>query len=114
MGTDIQATSSGGTLWGIDCISVLGADSKESLRSQDRKQPSLGFGASHLSRERTFTIISRWAEKPTLENTEMAKSIPTKPVDRSAITGRFVTGQYAATHPKTTEHERVPVSNPKK
>lgn len=44
----------------------------------------------------------------------LAKSIPTKPIDRSAITGRFVTGGYAARHPRTTEHEHVPVSNPKK
>jgi hypothetical protein len=44
----------------------------------------------------------------------MAKTIPTKPIDRSAITGRFVTERYAEMHPNTTEHERVPVSNPKK
>jgi hypothetical protein len=44
----------------------------------------------------------------------MAKSIPTKPVDRSAISGRFVTPEYAIRHPRTTEHERVPVSNPNK
>ncbi len=44
----------------------------------------------------------------------MAKTIPTKPVDRSAVTGRFVTGRYAQQHPRTTEHERVPISNPKK
>jgi hypothetical protein len=48
------------------------------------------------------------------KNTNMAKTIPTKPVDRSAITGRFVTGTYADKHPKTTEHEHVPVHNPKK
>jgi hypothetical protein len=44
----------------------------------------------------------------------MAKTISTKPVDRSAITGRFVTGTYADRHPNTTEHEHVPVHNPKK
>jgi hypothetical protein len=44
----------------------------------------------------------------------MAKTIPTKPIDRSAVTGRFVTPEYAVRHPRTTEHERVPVSNPKK
>ena len=44
----------------------------------------------------------------------MAKTIPTKPVDRSAETGRFVTPEYARSHPKTTEHERAPISNPKK
>jgi len=44
----------------------------------------------------------------------MAKTIRTKPVDRSAITGRFVTGTYADKHPRTTEHEHVPVHNPKK
>jgi hypothetical protein len=44
----------------------------------------------------------------------MAKTIPTKPVDRSAVTGRFVTETYANKHPRTTEHERVPISNPKK
>ncbi len=51
---------------------------------------------------------------PQLEMPAMAKTIPTKPVDRSAITGRFVPERYAQTHPKTTEHERVPISNPKK
>jgi hypothetical protein len=44
----------------------------------------------------------------------MAKTILPKPVDRSAITGRFVKPEYARTHPNTTEHERVPISNPKK
>ena len=44
----------------------------------------------------------------------MAKTIPTKPVDRSAITGRFVPETYAIRHPKTTEHEHVPIRNPKK
>ncbi len=42
------------------------------------------------------------------------KTIQTKPVDRSAITGRFVPADYARSHPRTTEHERVPISNPKK
>ena len=44
----------------------------------------------------------------------MAKTIPTKIVDRSSITGRFVTKQYAENHPLTTEREHVPISNPKK
>jgi hypothetical protein len=44
----------------------------------------------------------------------MAKTIVTKPVDRSAVTGRFVTGTYADRHPRTTEHEHVPVHNPKR
>ncbi len=30
----------------------------------------------------------------------MAKTIVTKPVDRSAITGRFVTGTYASFSPR--------------
>jgi hypothetical protein len=30
-------------------------------------------------------------------------------VDRSSITGKFVTGQFADRHPKTTEHERYKV-----
>jgi hypothetical protein len=42
------------------------------------------------------------------------KTIPTKPVDRSAVTGRFVKPEYARTHPRTTEHEHVPIHNPKK
>jgi hypothetical protein len=44
----------------------------------------------------------------------MAKTIPMKIVDRSAVTGRFVAERYAETHPRTTEREHVPVSNPKK
>jgi len=44
----------------------------------------------------------------------MAKTIPTKPVDRSSVTGRFVTERYTQTHPRTTEREHVPISNPKK
>jgi hypothetical protein len=44
----------------------------------------------------------------------MAKSIPVKVVNRSAVTGRFVTERYADSHPRTTERENVPVSNPKK
>jgi len=44
----------------------------------------------------------------------MAKTIPVKVIDRSSISGRFVTERYAQTHPKTTEREHVPISNPKK
>jgi hypothetical protein len=44
----------------------------------------------------------------------MAKTIPMKVVDRSSITGRFVTERYADNHPRTTEREHVPISNPKK
>lgn len=44
----------------------------------------------------------------------MAKTIPMKIIDRSAVTGRFVTERYAETHPRTTEREHVPVNNPKK
>ncbi|MGB0013968.1 MAG: hypothetical protein WBQ03_20385 [Candidatus Sulfotelmatobacter sp.] len=42
------------------------------------------------------------------------KTIPEKPVSRSSITSRFVTDAYADRHPKTTEHEHVPIHNPKK
>ena len=44
----------------------------------------------------------------------MAKTIPRKVVDRSSVTGRFVTEKYADNHPRTTEREHVPVNNPKK
>jgi hypothetical protein len=44
----------------------------------------------------------------------MPKRIPMKPIDRSSITGRFVTPEYADKHPRTTEHEHVPIHNPKK
>jgi hypothetical protein len=44
----------------------------------------------------------------------VAKTIPTKVINRSAVTGEFVTQRYANNHPKTTEREHVPVSNPKK
>jgi hypothetical protein len=44
----------------------------------------------------------------------MAKSIPTKVVYRSAITGLFVPQRFAQNHPRTTEREHVPISNPKK
>ena len=44
----------------------------------------------------------------------MAKSIPTKVVYRRADTGVFTTQRYADKHPRTTEREHVPVSNPKK
>jgi hypothetical protein len=36
-----------------------------------------------------------------------------KTVFRSSETGKFVTERYADNHPRTTEKERVPVSNPK-
>jgi hypothetical protein len=44
----------------------------------------------------------------------MAKTIPTKVVYRSAVSGEFVTPRYAENHPRTTEREHVPISNPKK
>jgi hypothetical protein len=53
------------------------------------------------------------AVKPASKET-MSKTIPMKPVDRNSVDGRFVTPKYAEKHPRTTEHERVPVSNPKK
>jgi len=43
----------------------------------------------------------------------MAKTIPTKTIYRSAETGRFVKEEFAKKHPKTTEKEHVPISNPK-
>jgi hypothetical protein len=42
----------------------------------------------------------------------MAKK-PTKVIYRSAVTGRVVTPQYAAAHPKTTEKEHRPVGKKK-
>jgi hypothetical protein len=44
----------------------------------------------------------------------MAKTIPEKVIDRSSVTGRFVTERYADNHPRTTEREHVPIHNPKK
>ena len=44
----------------------------------------------------------------------MAKTIPTKVVYRSAVTGQFVPQRYVQNHPRTTEREHVPTSNPKK
>lgn len=38
----------------------------------------------------------------------------TRKVNRSSITGEFVTPTYAAQHPKTTETETVKVPKPKK
>lgn len=37
-----------------------------------------------------------------------------KQVDRSSISGRFVTHDHARRHPRTTETERVPVKPPKR
>jgi len=48
------------------------------------------------------------------ENKQMSKRIPVKPINRSSITGHFVTERYAQTHPRTTEREHVPVNNPPK
>jgi hypothetical protein len=44
----------------------------------------------------------------------MASNGTKKTIRRSSITGRIVTAAYAATHPKTTETERVRVSPPPK
>jgi len=44
----------------------------------------------------------------------MASKGSTKTIHRSSVTGRIVTGKYAATHPRTTETERVHVPPPKK
>lgn len=43
----------------------------------------------------------------------MASKGTTKTIHRSSVTGRIVTATYAATHPSTTETERVrvPASN---
>jgi len=37
----------------------------------------------------------------------MAKAAKTKTIYRSSVTGRIVKENYAKTHPKTTEKERV-------
>jgi hypothetical protein len=42
----------------------------------------------------------------------MASKGTTKTIHRSSVTGRIVTAIYAATHPKTTETERVHVPSP--
>lgn len=44
----------------------------------------------------------------------MAPKGPTKTIHRSSVTGRIVTGDYAKSHPTTTETERVHVPPPKK
>ncbi len=44
----------------------------------------------------------------------MSKTIPMKEVNRNSVDGRFVTDRYLQQHPRTTEREHVPVSNPKK
>lgn len=41
----------------------------------------------------------------------MAKTAKTKTIHRSSVTGRIVTKQYAKTHPKTTETERIKTGN---
>jgi len=35
--------------------------------------------------------------------------MPTKDVNRSSVTGKFVTQKYADTHKATTEHEKIKV-----
>jgi len=40
--------------------------------------------------------------------------MPTKKVDKSADTGRFVTKKEVEKHPKTTYTQTVPTKNPKK
>jgi hypothetical protein len=41
-------------------------------------------------------------------------AVSKKEVNRSSVSGRFVTERYADTHPRTTETQHVPVKNPKK
>ena len=43
----------------------------------------------------------------------MSKTIPMKEVNRNSVDGRFVTDRYLQQHPRTTEREHVPVSNPR-
>ena len=47
-------------------------------------------------------------------NRAMSGKSKTRAMPKSAITGRIVTAGYAASHPKTTVVQRVPVSTPKK
>lgn len=44
----------------------------------------------------------------------MARRTSTRTVARSSVTGRFVKKSYAKTHKRTTEVERIRVSQPKK
>jgi hypothetical protein len=44
----------------------------------------------------------------------MASKGSIKTIHRSSVTGRIVKASYAATHPTTTETERVHVPPPKK
>lgn len=44
----------------------------------------------------------------------MAKTIPEKVIYRDSVDGQFVPKRYADQHPRTTEREHVPISNPKK
>jgi hypothetical protein len=42
----------------------------------------------------------------------MTAKTQTREINRSSVTGRLVSEQYAKAHPKTTEHERVRVPAP--
>lgn len=44
--------------------------------------------------------------------TKNSRSPSTTTVNRSAVTGKFVTERYAQTHPKTTVTERVKTPSP--
>jgi hypothetical protein len=37
-----------------------------------------------------------------------------KEINRSSVTGRFVTPEYVKKHPRITETQHVPVKSPKK
>lgn len=41
-----------------------------------------------------------------------AKQTQTREVNRSSVTGKFVTEKFANTHQRTTEHERIRVPAP--
>jgi hypothetical protein len=42
-----------------------------------------------------------------MANKGNSSSKPVVHVDRSSISGQFVTGDYARKHPNTTEHQRI-------
>jgi hypothetical protein len=56
---------------------------------------------------RLFSICGGWSDYPfQLKERIMAKK---KTISRSSKTGKFVKKSYAATHPSTTENQRVRV-----
>ena len=69
---------------------------------------------STLKLSQVYGVIAYYLEHETSHERLPGPTAKKVTLNRSAVTGKFVTPQYTKNHPRTTETEQGPVKSPKK